>query len=347
MLTRHGCIELIDSSSIDAVYIPLPNGLHYEWALKSLRAGKHVLLEKPSVSNAIEATSLFRHELLKQPKAPVLLEAFHVFFHPAVQTFLSCLSPPDIATAHVEFTVPFFVIPKDDIRYKYDLSGGAVMDLGSYTSLFLRNIFKAEPEECIEAEPRFMPKGYDQKCDQAFRAKWRWPNGGIGSMSVDMYANFIIQVPGGWPKCGIPIAEVVHKETVISDESFLEGSGKEHVLVKKVTMWNMMMPFVWHRIDVTSTHTIRTISDKKPLKTWTEKESHKAYIWPEDKKVPGDPGWTTYRHQLEQFVNRVKGREGSGVWVSSEDSVKQMEMVDSAYTKAGMDLRPTSTFQLE
>jgi hypothetical protein len=96
-----------------------------------------------------------------------------------------------------------------------------------------------------------------------------------------------------------------------------------------------------------STHTIRTVSDKKILKTWTEKKSEKAYKWPEDRKAPGDPGWTTYRHQLEQFVNRVKGREGSGIWVSCEDSVKQMEMIDSAYTKSGMDLRPTSSFQLE
>lgn len=51
---------LVEDRSIDAVYIPLPNGLHFEWALKSLQAGKHVLLEKPSTSNAIEAEILFR-----------------------------------------------------------------------------------------------------------------------------------------------------------------------------------------------------------------------------------------------------------------------------------------------
>ncbi|GIZ44592.1 hypothetical protein CKM354_000778600 [Cercospora kikuchii] len=47
--------DLLDDPSIDAVYIALPNGHHYEWAIRSLKAGKHVLLEKPSTSNAHEA----------------------------------------------------------------------------------------------------------------------------------------------------------------------------------------------------------------------------------------------------------------------------------------------------
>ncbi|KIN03304.1 hypothetical protein OIDMADRAFT_195891, partial [Oidiodendron maius Zn] len=51
--------NLIDDPSIDVIYNPLPNGLHFEWAMRALRAGKHVLLEKPSVSNAAEANTLF------------------------------------------------------------------------------------------------------------------------------------------------------------------------------------------------------------------------------------------------------------------------------------------------
>src|SRR5580693_8786194 len=91
---------LLDDPTIDAVYIPLPNGLHYEWTIRALRAGKHVLVEKPFVSNATEATSLVKiHSALPSP-APVLLEAVHYLFHPGWQTFLSLLSPPDIISAH-------------------------------------------------------------------------------------------------------------------------------------------------------------------------------------------------------------------------------------------------------
>ena len=85
---------LVEDRSIDAVYIPLPNGLHFEWALKSLQAGKHVLLEKPSTSNAIEAEILFRSRASSRTQEepgkdgsndksqPVLLEVFHPVFHP-------------------------------------------------------------------------------------------------------------------------------------------------------------------------------------------------------------------------------------------------------------------------
>src|SRR5271163_3586651 len=89
---------LLDDPTIDAVYIPLPNGLHYEWTLRALRAGKHVLEEKPSVSNSTEASSLIKaHQALQAPQ-PVLLEAVHYLFHPAWQTFLSLLSSSDIAS---------------------------------------------------------------------------------------------------------------------------------------------------------------------------------------------------------------------------------------------------------
>lgn len=49
---------LLDDSDIDIVYISTPNGLHFEWASKALRAGKHVLCEKPFTSNADEARKL-------------------------------------------------------------------------------------------------------------------------------------------------------------------------------------------------------------------------------------------------------------------------------------------------
>ena len=56
----------------------------------------------------------------------------------------------------------------------------------------------------------------------------------------------------------------------------------------------------------------------------------------------GKDWWATYRYQLEEFVNLVKKRKGSGVWVDGEDSIRQMEMIDVAYLKAGLPLRATS-----
>jgi predicted dehydrogenase len=329
--------DLINDPETDAIYIPLPNGLHFEWALKSLQAGKHVLLEKPSTSNAQEAMSLFRYDILKQPDPPILLEAFHIRFYPAFSMFLPLLDPPNIESVKSILNVPRFVIPNNDTKFIYDLAGGALMDLGTYPVFCLRECFGVEPEECIMAVPRLMPKGFDQKCDQAMIAQWRFPNGGIGSIEADLVTCGV----GGIPMMRFPRIEVVHKEKLADDETS-RRTGEEHVVFRKVTYWNMLMPAAWHRIDVVDKHLIRSSADHKQLKSWTTKEFKKAYTWAEETGNPSAENWTTYRHQLEQFVNKVKKRNGSGVWIDGEDSIKQMEMIDSAYKKAGLPLRPTS-----
>ena len=76
----HGTYEqILSSEDVDAVYIALINGLHYEWAAAALRAGKHVLCEKPLTSNAREAREL---EQLARQRSLVLMEAYHNLHHP-------------------------------------------------------------------------------------------------------------------------------------------------------------------------------------------------------------------------------------------------------------------------
>src|SRR5262245_6154694 len=70
---------LLDDPEIDAVYIPLPNGLHCEWSVRALEAGKHVLCEKPIASNAVEATRMAE---VAVKTGHVLVEAFHWRCHP-------------------------------------------------------------------------------------------------------------------------------------------------------------------------------------------------------------------------------------------------------------------------
>ena len=325
--------DLIDDPAIDAIYIGLPNGLHYEWALKSLKAGKHILLEKPSVSNSAEATSLFRHELLNQPNAPVLLEAFHPLFHPFFQLYLSLLDPPNIASADAVLPVPSILFGYDDIRFIYDLGGGALMDCGTYCCLFLRQMFGNEPLECIEATPTLLPEPWDQKCDKGMQAKWLFPNGGIGSVDCTLSNPML--------KFKLPWCQAVHKEKVVYDEELSEE--KEHAVVKKVVAYMLIQPAVWSRIDIVEQHIIRTIADKKVLKSWTTTEYKKAYKREDfDGKKLGEDWWNTYRWMLEEFVNKIKGREGSGVWMPHEDSIHQLEMIDSAYAKAALPIRPSS-----
>lgn len=109
---------------------------------------------------------------------------------------------------------------------------------------------------------------------------------------------------------------------------------------KKLTMNNFMGPHVWHRIDIETTTTYYN-KDEVVVKTEKALESKKSYVWP-DGKGQGEDWWPTYRYMLEAFVDRVKGREGTGVWLDGEESIRQMESIDKTYEKAGMPIRPTS-----
>ena len=336
---------LLDDPTIDAVYIALPNRLHYEWAMKALKAGKHVLLEKPSVSNASEARSLFRSPLLAgesslQAGDPlVLLDAVHIRFHPAWQKFLSYIDSSNISEAISTHHVPKGLIPNDDIRFQYHLSGGCLMDLGSYDVQMLRQVFGAEPVKRLTASVRGMPAGSDQNIDQAFSASWMFPNGGTGSIVSDSAAtggHYFSCLTNGLPATKAPMCSVKHREKIVQHPTLQE---MEKITTKTVIIWNVLFASIWHRIDVIEDHVLRHTKDGRIERQWTEKAHFKQY-----NGDMGDASWTTYRHQLEQFVNKVRGRQGSGVWIDGEDSIRQMEMIDGAYEKAGLPLRPSGPY---
>ncbi|KAL8418952.1 hypothetical protein RB594_002239 [Gaeumannomyces avenae] len=366
-----GYQALLDDASIDAVYIPLPNGLHYEWTLRALAAGKHVLLEKPSVSNATKAESLFNHALLRpqqgggspQRQPPVLVEAFHYRFQPCWAKFMSLVDPPNVAHARAKFSLPRGFISADDIRFNYALAGGSLMDLGTYPCSAVRLAFGGmAPEECTSAELRPCPPPRE-RCDEAFKATFRFPNGGTAEIEGALM--------GSWLQTGLPGLWVEHRPVMVPDADLPEGQEKTRT--RKLYMGNFMMGFFWHRIDVEDEFVVRrrgtaaaegtgtgaaaaaaaAAADEEGsvVKRWVEKRSYKAYTWEEaglqgrGGAIGGLPSFTSYRHQLGAFVDRIRGRAGTGMWVEHDDSIAQARMLDMAYEKSGLGLRPTSDFE--
>jgi predicted dehydrogenase len=336
--------EILDDPAIDCVYIPLPNGLHYEWTIRALQAGKHVLLEKPSVSNAEEAEALFHSPLLKESRAQggedangplVLLEAFHYRFQPSWRLFMSLVDSPNVDSLTCWMTAPSMAFGADDIRFNYELAGGCLIDMGAYLVNITRNVYAAEPAECMECKVETMPPPHD-KCDYTFKLKWRMPNGG----TADLYGNLrapISQKP-------LPGIKVEHKPTVVTDTTLPDGQVK--TVTRKLSFTNYAISAIYHRIDVEDTFTIHKGGpDGEVVKTWRVKESKKAYTYQDlGLDLPGETYWTSYRHQLEQFVNRVKGREVT-TWIEPEESIKQMKFLDMAYTTSGLPIRPTCAFK--
>ena len=129
--TAHGSYEaLLEDGDVDAVYISLPNGMHHEWAMRSLAAGKPVLCEKPYTRHPAEAVEAFD---AAEAAGLVLMEAFMYRHHPQTATIERLVR--DGAVGRVLAVKAVFSFPLADltnVRALPVLDGGALMDVGCY-----------------------------------------------------------------------------------------------------------------------------------------------------------------------------------------------------------------------
>jgi len=131
--------ELLADPSIDAVYNPLPNSLHAPWTLKAIAAGKHVLCEKPFASNVAEAEQV---AAAAAASGLVVMDAMHYRYHPLIQQLAAqarAIGP--IRRIQCRTLLP--ISDPADIRYDYQLGGGALMDGGCYALDCIRLIAAA------------------------------------------------------------------------------------------------------------------------------------------------------------------------------------------------------------
>jgi predicted dehydrogenase len=160
--------ELLAQQDIDAVYIPSPNGLHFKWACAALRAGKHVLCEKPITSNAEEAEALLH---CAKECNRLVMEASHSFYHPALIRAREIVRSGElgvIQSVEASFKIP--LIPKSDIRYNVNgtqpqLAGGAFMDTGVYTANCVRFLTDLNFLRCVRATATEAFPGVDSAMD--------------------------------------------------------------------------------------------------------------------------------------------------------------------------------------
>ncbi len=145
----HGSYEaLLADSALDAVYIPLPNSMHAQWAIRALQAGKHVLCEKPLALNVGEVTRMF--DVARQ-QGLMLLESYPYWFQPQTRDLLACLSHDKIGEVRSMQASFGFTLgnPEHNIRMKPDLGGGALLDAGSYPLSLIRLVMGCAPEHVI------------------------------------------------------------------------------------------------------------------------------------------------------------------------------------------------------
>ncbi len=161
---------MLDAPDIDAVYIPLPNNMHKEWAIRAAQAGKHVMCEKPLGLNAAEAEEMnaaFRAAGVK------LTEAFQWRHHPQgkkVRELVQSGVIGDLRLIDAGFSFP--LDREGDVRWDKALGGGALYDVGCYPISFARFITGQEPVT-VTAHAEWSSTGVDTMTV----ATMQFPNG--------------------------------------------------------------------------------------------------------------------------------------------------------------------------
>ena len=177
---------LLADPEIDAVYNPLPNGLHCEWTMRALaRRQARAVREADRVERRRGAAAWPRR---REQSGRVLVEAFHWRYHPLAARMREILRAGEIGEIrHVEASTCIPMLLPGDIRCRYDLAGGALMDIGCYAVNMVRCLAGAEPE-VVSAEAKLSSPKVD-RC--AARASCASPTAAAGAS------------PARWRRCAL------------------------------------------------------------------------------------------------------------------------------------------------
>jgi predicted dehydrogenase len=139
-----GYETLLADPEIEAVYIPLPNALHAEWTKKAADAGKHILCEKPLCPTAAAAADVVAH---CRAKGVRLMDGFMWPHHARTSRLRQMIDAGEIGEVrHVSGTFTFtLAADAPNVRFRPDLAGGSLLDVGCYPVYGIRWAFQAEP----------------------------------------------------------------------------------------------------------------------------------------------------------------------------------------------------------
>jgi predicted dehydrogenase len=144
---------LLGRDDIDAIYVPLPNHLHVEWAIKAMRAGKHVLVEKPIAMTAAQIDDLIA---LRDETGLLCAEAYMIVQHPQWIRTKQLLSEGAIGELiHVDTHFSYNNTDMGNIRNRPETGGGSIRDIGVYTYGSARWATGQEPVEITNTNIRY------------------------------------------------------------------------------------------------------------------------------------------------------------------------------------------------
>jgi xylose dehydrogenase (NAD/NADP) len=189
LAARHGIRQVYDSydalladPDIEAIYIPLPNHLHHPWTLRALRAGKHVLCEKPLACNASQAREMAQ---AADDSGLLLMEAFMYRFHPRSKLIKQLVREGIIGKPRLVRSAFCYVMDdeqmsrEDNARLRPEMGGGALLDIGCYSTSVARWLMGEEPTHA-QGQATYHATGVDVH----FVGTLRFPDGGLATLEA-------------------------------------------------------------------------------------------------------------------------------------------------------------------
>jgi predicted dehydrogenase len=174
---------LLADPNVDAVYNSLPNSLHHEWTIKALRAGKHVLCEKPFAVDAGQTEEMF--DVARQT-GRVLVEAFMYRSNPLTLAVKKAVDDGAIGQLRLIRTSFCYRTNKvaGNVRFSRELAGGGLLDIGCYCVNYSRYFAGAEPAH-VTAAAHFHESGVDD----LVVGTMQFPTGVLASFTCGMIAH--------------------------------------------------------------------------------------------------------------------------------------------------------------
>jgi D-xylose 1-dehydrogenase (NADP+, D-xylono-1,5-lactone-forming) len=166
--------ELLDDPNVQAVYVPLPNSLHKEWAMKAMRRGKHVLCEKPMALNAEECAAMIQ---CAEQNRVLLMEAFMYRYTDRTHKVEEIIQSGEIGEIKfIDSVFRFHLNRPNTIKIQPELGGGSLYDVGCYPLNFVGMLTKELPDSCsVQAI-------MDNGVDLMFSAVMKYPSGIIANI---------------------------------------------------------------------------------------------------------------------------------------------------------------------
>ena len=220
----HGSYEaLLADPDIDVVYIPLPNQLHAEWAIKAAEAGKHVLCEKPLALRVEDVDAMID---AANSAGTFLVEAFMYRFHARTLKIKEMIEEGLIGDLHhIKGAFTFPLNRPKDVRWDPALGGGSLWDVGCYPLSFSRYMIGSEPLE-VFANQYVGESGIDE----SFTAQMHFADGITAQFDSGFRSQFRMQmeITGSKASISVPMAFKPEQRCYIHLKT---GNNTEHIAV--------------------------------------------------------------------------------------------------------------------